>query len=371
MPLYRSLVLVVICMFATQSNAQIASSPSRGGAAIQSMNPDISASILTLYRQSKYHGKDKVEPDGGFSLQETELQFAANVDPYIRAAALLSVHPSEPSEPLPGAPAAPRVKGTEIEAEEVFLETIAIPFVTFKAGRFHSSLGRHNLLHAHAFPFIDAPLINQRLLGSDGLTETGLSAEVLVPLPWYLELTSQAVQGDSTALFASESSGDLASINHIKNLFELSDSSTLDVGISAASGQNFYNKRSTVEGADFTFKWRPVQGGKYTSLVFAGEYLQGNVRGREEDSRLKGYATWLQYQCAERWWVQARTEEAGSPDATGLKQHKQSALLAFFPSEFSGFRLQLDRTTGGGQKALDALMLQGNLIIGAHPAHSY
>lgn len=369
---YWSVFFCSVFSFSVTLTAEAQSAPILGGA-VQSMNPDISVSVLTLYKQSKYKGAKKTEADGGFSLQETELQLAANVDPYIRASALLSIHPAESPEASTQTtgPVRPEEKGSVIEPEEVYLETIAIPYVTFKAGRFHTALGRHNLLHTHSYPFIDSPLINQRLLGADGLTETGLSAAVLVPAPWYLEATVQAVQGDSTALFASESASDLASIYHVKNLFEIADSTTLDFGLSGASGKNFYNKRSTVEGADFTFKWRPVQGGKYTSVIFAGEYLQGSVRGREEDSKLRGFASWLQYQCAERWWVQARTEEAGSPADSSAKQHKQSALVSFFPSEFSGVRLQYDRTTGGGKDPLDTVLVQGNLVIGAHPAHSY
>ena len=156
----------------------------------------------------------------------------------------------------------------------------------------------------------------------------------------------------------------------MRNLFDLTDSATLDLGLSGARGPNFYNQQTTVKGADLTFKWRPTKGGKYTALILASEYLQGEVKGRPDDSKLSGYAAWVQYQWAERWWVEARNEEVDA-SVSGTKQRKNSLLLAFFPSEFSGFRLQVDQLSDDRPKALQTVWLQGNFTIGAHPAHSY
>jgi hypothetical protein len=76
---------------------------------------------------------------------------------------------------------------------------------------------------------------------------------------------------------------------------------------------------------------------------------------------------------AERWWVQARVERSGLSHDVGLRgQDRQSALVAFFPSEFSGFRLEYDHTSQDHVARADhALALQYNVTIGAHPAHSY
>lgn len=333
-----------------------------------SMNPDISLSVLSDYKHSKRSGS---KAEGGFSLSEAELQFSSNIDPYLRGVALFSVHPSEAHADTDTPAAEPAEKAYAIEPEEVYLETLALPYVTLKAGRFHTALGRHNSLHTHAYPFLDAPLIHQRLLGEEGLTESGLSAALLAPVPWFSEVTVQAVQGDSPTLFSSESMTDAAEIYRWRNLFELSDESTLDVGLSGAQGANFYQGRSTVQGADLSWKWRPTTGGKYTAVILAAEYLQGKVEGRTTETELKGYATWLQYQFAERWWIQARTEKAENPQEAGLKQTKESALIAFFPSEFSGLRLQYDVLHEKEQKDQQTLWLQAQFIIGAHPAHAY
>lgn len=360
---------------------QFAKAQSRGAT---SMNPDISLSLLVGYKNAKRVGATKTEPGGGFSLDEAELQFQADVDPYFRAVATFSVHPEEEEgsenegegtaateDPAAGTAAAEE-KHFAIEAEEAYLETLSLPNLTLKAGRFHTAMGRHNSLHRHAYPFIDAPLINQRLLGEEGLTETGVSAAALAPLPWYMEATLQAVQGDSPTLFASESSTDTAMVYQLRNLWDLSDATTLDFNLSGTSGANQYGERSNVGAADFTVKWRPTSGGRYQALLFTAEYMAGKVEGRPVDEEQAGYAAWIQYQFAERWWAQLRTEEAKSKDEGAVAEKKISALIAFYPSEFSGLRMQIDQLSDADRDhPLRTFLLQGNIVIGAHPAHAY
>ena len=371
----RLFALLWITAFGSGVGSGILAQTATTAGPTHSMNPDVSVNALTLYSYAKRSGNDKAEDGGGLALQEVEMQFTADVDPYLKASALLSVHPEEAEQaPVPTTTPAPQPEPKEhkfaIEPEEVFLETISIPNVTFKLGRFHAALGRHNSLHTHAFPFIDAPIISQKLLGEDGLTEVGLSAAVLLPASWFAEVTAQALQGDSPTLFASESSTDMAYVYRLRNLFDVTDSMTLDVGLSGASGANFYGDRTAVSGADLTIKWRPSQGGKYASFIFSTEYLKGEVKGRPEEEKLSGLATWVQYQFAERWWLQARTEQCDTGEDDG-KETKHSLLLSFFPSEFSGFRLQVARLSDKEDKPLDTVALQGNFTIGAHPAHAY
>jgi len=340
----------------------------------QSMNPDIGVSILSLYRHARRSGSSEPMPDSGASLQEVELQLAADVDPYFRATTLLSVHPEEKSPALPGATesgSAPPDQKYAIEPEEAFVETTSLPGVIFKIGRFYPALGRHNTLHAHAFPFIDAPLINQRLLGADGYADVGISAAVLLPLPWFSELTVQGLQGNAPDLFAAQGTSALAQVYRWRHLVELSDAATLDVGMSGGVGPNFYNGRTTVRGGDFSLKWRPSKGGKYHAFAWSGEYLQGAVDRRPEDSSLVGFATWMQVQVGERWWLQGRGEAVGTVAGGSGRQTKYSGLIGFTPTEFSGVRLQVDRWFDRQERAVNSLALQGVFTIGAHPAHSY
>ncbi|MGE0614324.1 MAG: hypothetical protein AB7P04_01675 [Bacteriovoracia bacterium] len=363
-----ALVLTLcVCAFPSPARSETAINsigvpgPSRG----KSFNPDISANFLGLLQRSTAISDDRTQvPHNGLSLQEAELQLAADVDPYLRASVLLSLHQEG--------------GGTEfgIDPEEVFLETLSLPSLSLRAGKFKLALGKHNLLHTHAYPFIDAPLIHQNLLGDEGLNEVAISAAILIPAAWYSEIILQGFNPANEELFASPRSGDWGGLARFKNLFDLSDSLTMEVGASGVMGTNQFDKTSSTLGADLTFKWRPAEGGKYRALIWATEYLYGQRPGRLDDAgqdiaTLGGFATWLQFQFAQRWWIQGRYEAVGIPKASALPdQVKQSALLGFFPSEFSGIRLQYDHLLTDNRHD-HALALQYNVSIGAHPAHAY
>lgn len=350
-------------------------------AAGKPFNPDISVNFLGLARSGTGISDKRTEkPHNGIQLQEAEMQFMADVDPYFRASALFSVEQEDDKSSY------------GVDPEEIYLESISLPVITLRAGKFKMALGKHNQLHTHAFPFIDAPLINTKLLGDDGLNEAGVSASALIPLPWFSELTVQAISLGNDALFASRNSGDLGTLGHFKNLWDLTDSTTLELGFSGVTGNNQYARASTVWGSDFTVKWRPSSGGKYHALIWSTEYLQGARLGKTADrdvadpsnpsttvtitepvDRLGGIASWLQFQFAERWWAQARYEYVGVPRSQPLNDvSKQSALIAFLPSEFSGLRLQYDWIEDSSRPQRDhAIAFQYNVTIGAHPAHAY
>ena len=268
--------------------------------------------------------------------------------------------------------------------------TTTLPYVTLRAGKFKLALGKHNQLHTHAFPFIDAPLYQTKITGEEGLNASSVSASALVPLPWFSELTAQAFSLGNDDLFGDASttigttvgvrSGKTGALGRFRNLFEFGDDATLELGASAGTGKNAYGFQTTVYGADVTLKWRPAEGGKYEAFIWNTEYLGSRRKGRlnsagtgENEEKIGGAATYVQFQFAERWWIQARAEILGAPHNAVVPLHtKQSGLIGFFPSEFSGFRLQYDHENDRARPRQDhAVTLQYNVTIGAHPAHAY
>lgn len=322
-------------------------------------NPDLSVNFLGLTQQGNQLSNDRsVDSHNGTQLQEAELQIFSDVDPYFKANVLLSISP----------------KGTEygIDPEEVFVESTFLPSVTLKAGKFKAALGKHNTLHTHAFPFIDAPLINQLLLGSEGLNEAGLSAAAMLPTSWFSELTGQVLSNNNDVLYNSSRSGDYSEVAQFKNLWDLSEEATLEFTVFGTQGANQFAHTSVAYGNDVIVKWRPSVGGKYQALWWGSEYLAGNRNGADTIRNLGGMASWLQYQFSERWWIQGRYEFVGlSHSSDFVPENKQSMLLGLYPSEFSGLRLQLDHLARSGASAAYTLAFQYNITIGAHPAHSY
>jgi len=290
-------------------------------------------------------------------LQEAELQFSSDVDAYFTAKALFSVAEENGSY--------------GIEPEETYVETISVPYVTLRLGKSKMPLGKHNQLHSHAFPFINAPLINTTILGEEGLNETGIGVSTLSPLPWFSEITLDYTQGDNADLFNSGKKSDKAVIGRFKNLWDLSDSTTLELGFSGAKGKNSDHLDTNLYGADLTLKWRPIDGGKYHSFEWGNEFLEKDRKGAA-NGKLSGLVSFLKYQMAQRWYAQYRYDYLGLNKSKSINASKRhTALVAFVPSEFSSVRLQYETINDGQVEDESRVSLQLNISIGAHPAHAY
>ena len=357
---------------ASQATAQEAASTSRRGV----LNPDISVNALMLYTNSNRGNDYRSEEVNGFSIQEAELQFTADVDPYTKLNAIFSAHQEERDL---SAATPERTSGWAFEAEELYVDTLSIPSLTLRAGKFKTAFGKHNQLHTHAFPFIDAPLIQSELLGHHGMTDVGLSASALLPVGWFSEFTLQAVSGrmEEVDYFNSRSPNDNVFVARFVNLLDLSESITAELGVSDAFGKNeeenaAYAGKTNLYGADLTFKWRPTVGGRSAALSWTTEYINRNIDTSQATEKGGGFASWVQYQFAQRWWAQARGEYLQIKDDVQAQFHrKYTALVGFVPTEFSAARLQYSMLEDGSDKPEHKVYLQLNFTIGAHPAHLY
>jgi len=355
----KSLFLVVAVMLTANTYAQGLSQTSRGS----KFNPDIGLNALTLFKNS---AKDAEED--GFSLQEVELQFSSDVDAYFRAEATLGVH----EEHNTGSGHAHEYK---IEPEEVFVETISIPGLTIKTGRFFVGFGKYNVYHTHALPFIYRAKLQETMFGEEALSEAGIGLSALIPVGWFSEFSAQVVQPTNDTLFV-DSHHQPAYVMKWKNLWEFGDSSTIEWG---ASGLLFsaHDHGSTLEdktsllGTDLTFKWRPTHGGKNASFVWSNEFIHVDRAG-SDTTKNGGVTSFMRVQMAERWHVGAQYEYIGFGKNEGTKDtNAYAGLLAYTPTEFSQIRAQYDSIHDGSLEDEKRISLQFNISIGAHPAHQY
>ncbi len=370
-PFVRFLTVAVAALIASlPAYAHTETAPrSRGN----TFNPDIGISTLLLYQNSNRGNDPTSDPQNGLDIQEIELQFTADVDPYSRLVAIFALHSHLEVGSVPGEPAE---RHFHFEPEELYAESLAVPYVTLRAGKFKAAFGRHNLLHTHTYPFIDAPLAQEELLGHEGLIDMGVSAALLLPMPWYSELTLQALSGHHPEVFGAPSPNAGAGVVHFGNLWDVSEATTLQLGLSAAHGTNEHDRPTDLWGADLTLKWRPLLGGTRRSVVWSSELIAKEAPTATSLESGLGWVSYLQLQFTQRWWLQARAEslqtDSDDPsDGYSLTQRKQSALIAFLPTEFSGFRLQYDRLRDGAPKDEHKVSLQMSFSIGAHPAHIY
>ena len=343
-------------------------------------------------------------PESGFLFQEAELALAAAVDPYFRGDLVIGFHLHN--------------REFHVDVEEGYISTLSLPRITFRAGKFYLPFGKHNVLHTHAFPFIDAPLPLVYYFGHEGLNEIAMEASVLLPLPWFSEISAYAANGNNQLLFASERSKDLIYGGKWRNFIDFENDVSLELGGSYVAGKNRSGGWTHVYGGDLTLRWKPVQ--RYKQVIWQTEWLRmsrtgsydkaievnhclhaseeessGHEEGHSHEhnssvcdllqlqsgvaSGAGGLSSYVAVQFAQRFWVQARFDAVGYP-LGNLKDpiYRGTGLIAFVPTEFSAIRLQYSYTRGfsptqelQGTKDVHQVMLQFNVSIGAHPAHGY
>ena len=277
----------------------------------------------------------------------------------------------------------------EVDPEEVWVRSTNIPSIQLKLGKMRGTFGKHGLLHTHAFPFIQAPIVMANTIGEEGFKDAGIEAAWLTPLPWFSELTGSAYQAigsdDEHPLdFGSTSHGNVPFLGHFKNQFDLGEATTLELGQSILQGHGSDDHVHSAYGADVTFRNVPARNSNRHGWILQSEYLQkgSTIDGtytREQDG---GYTS-FQYRLSQIWWMGVRGEQARKSftdfllDDTGAaipgKVNRVSANIAWVPSEFSFVRLEYSHAKADGDvnPTDDRLMIQMSYTIGYHPAHAY
>lgn len=333
-----------------------------------SFNPSMGLNAMMLAADSTVDTEED-----GFSLQGVELQFNSDVDAYFRAQVVIGIHKEEHDEEEEE-----EEEGHAefaIHPEEVFVETISIPGITIKAGKFLSQFGKYNSLHLHAQPFIYRSVVQEAMFGHEGFASTGASVSGLMPLGWYSELSLEALAPSNEDLF--EPTGNAtAYVAKLKNLWDLSESTTLEWGLSALDFERAaYNdniaEETRLTGTDLTIKWRPLKNSRAQSFTWSTEYIKRKRNGSIE-SENTGITSFIQSQFATRWVAQYQYEHLTDDlsDSNNITQ-VHTALVGFIPSEFSALRLQYDHIDAGEEETEKRVSLQLNFSIGAHPAHMY
>jgi len=324
------------------------------------LNPAISVNALLLgaWRQSEGSEDPLAGPPTGVSLSEAELIFSATVDPYLKADVIAALSDRRGEG-----------EGHAADIEEAYVTALRLPRgLGLRAGKMLLPFGRHNLLHAHAFPFIQAPLAAEAVFGEEGLNEPGIELSWLLPSRWYSQLSVDVVDGRNHELFAGSRPEALAYLAHWKNLWDLGESATFEAGGSFLYGKSdeALDAASRVSGLNLTYKYRPARRSVYRALEAQVELLR---RDRDADALDGGYAH-LRWQAARRWWLQGRYDWVDRQGSARI-EHRESALVAFAPSEFSAIRLEYaSRRPETGERDHQVLV-QLNYSIGPHPAHVY
>lgn len=338
---------------------------------------------ITQRNVAKANGGSFPGQENRFFPREVEVSLFGQVDPYAYAEMRIETGEEE--------------RGAETAATlaEAFITLLTLPYGTqAKLGQMRNRFGYSNQAHEHDLPWIDRPNVLRNFFGSEGLQEKGAEFTIVPPLPFYLEGLVGVFNGDNETAFGRGSIRDALVTGRLRTFLEMGDTSALQLGVSAASGQTPDRLRSTILGFDARYKYRPV-GLLHPLLTLTGEALYSMRRQNVEvdddgdgisdrlDKRTRDRFGWyagVEVQPFRRWAAGVRYDWSQFPLAPG-REWALEPYLTFFPSEFLRFRLAYKHTdrshrdgftlNEGSARIVDELLFQATFILGAHPAHPF
>lgn len=313
----------------------------------------------------------------GFSLGESEVSLAANIDEKFYGQLTLALGSAGGS--------------TELGIEEAFIDTTALPAgFTLRAGRFFSNLGYLNSHHAHSDKFFDRPLAYQAFLGNQ-YGDDGLQLRWVAPTDLFIELGAEIFRGQN---FPSGGAGNAGA--GVKTLFAHTGG---DVGVenSWLAGLSVLKSRSegaedgftgdnSLYVADATWKWAPEGNFKDGGVTVRGEYFLDDRQGQFIDPLgLQPDQSWIGkrhgayvegvYRINRNWETGYRYDrlwaDNNGPFASAYDPVRHSVMLTWLNSEFSLVRLQYSHDQPNPIDTDNALTLQYQVSLGAHGAHKF
>ena len=243
-----------------------------------------------------------------------------------------------------------------------------------------AAFGRINAMHNHVMPFVDRPLVTQNLVGGeDGIDDAGISVERIIPFPKsiFLSATGQVFRGDSgegqQLLFQAHQKNDVSTVLHLRGYKDLNESTNLDLGLSYARGHNELGSNfiTSLYGVDATVRWKPLRRAIYHSFVGRSELIWSQRQQAPFEQRAFGMYASGEYQFHRRWFVGGRYDWSDRPQQANLTDKGGSAILTYWPSEFSQIRGQYRFTDYAGNHKTNELLLQVLFSLGAHGAHPF
>jgi hypothetical protein len=319
-------------------------------------------------------GHNAVSPSPSLQMHETEVGMQAIIDPYARADAFISFGE------------------TGVNVEEAYVTFTSLPAgLLLKVGKMRAAFGKVNTIHNHALSFIDRPLATNNLVGGeDGIYDAGFSLSRFLPAPknWFFEGTAQVFRGDSDDVFAAYRSQDLSVVGHFRAYRDLSESTNLDLGVSYSRGNSAGLQTATnpssfftnLYGADATLRWKPLRRAIYHSFLFRNEFFwsardQLSPANTFQTQHAFGFYSNAEYRANRRWTLGGRFDRSGHATDARLTDTGFSAILTYWPSEFSQIRGQYRfghlATSPTDFSNANEFLFQVLFVMGAHGAHPF
>jgi len=298
------------------------------------LNPNISAGGDFYFAIGKSNSDYNRLPSqtswgtGNFFLREMQIGIQSALDPFSRGKLFLSI-------------------GREgVELEEGYVSWLNLPLnCNLKAGKFKAEFGKLNRYHDHALPQFDRPYVLKNFFGNESLKGFGISGNFLIPtkLSDVNELNLELFKGGNNLSFTETGRRNLIFVSHLKNYWDLSRSTYVELGFSSAIGKNDHLEHNTtfIAGSDLTIKWVPPAQAKYQGVEWQTEFLYARRKTAIGDINAWGIYSSLKKRLGPRWLISGRLDYSQLQWDSDLHEKGITIALDWWQSEFVFFRGQV------------------------------
>lgn len=352
------------------TTAQAGALPRQAVGSLSAFNPEIGV-LADIVAQSSESSADG-EGNDKLSVRELELVFGHPIDPYSRFDSTITF--SDFEEPV---------------VEEAYITHWGLPAeLKARLGRLRPKIGKATAIHRDQLETVDEPLVVSNYLGAEGLSRSGVELSSFLPLPW--EAVTHEVMagimeggiGEGGALFGATRRRP-SFYAHLKNFWDISDTSNLELGATYLVGSKDADARFEVNalGLDATLihHLTPTNKLKWQNEV----YLQDRDESfsiAEDGTRTNfhdnpwGFYSLVDYRVSPRFGLGGRVDyvEPVDIDPASLARHADTAwsgYVTFYQSEFARWRMQYRHTDFAAGGDDNTIFAQGTFIIGVdrHP----
>ena len=294
-----------------------------------------------------------------FYMRDVGFHFVSPLDPFTRGKFFLG---------LPGS--------GNLSIDEAYMEWLNLPWgLNLKTGQFFNQFGILNRYHGHGLPQFDRPRALTNLFGTGNLSGFGVSGNFLLPKLWAdvneldIEITTS---GDGICF--DDSFDNVITTAHLKNYYDLTRNTYLELGLSGAHGYNDKDNelKTSLAALDLTCKWVPAGRSHYRTTEFRSEFFFSHREGAKDNLDRFGFYSYINNKMGPRVWTGLRYSYSEMPrDIEDNHEWDISPTIDYWQSEFVFIRFQYSYTNRSYAENDHSLFIHTVWSMGPHKHEAY